>query len=139
MPSKRGRLGRGGGACRSGAQGLQGEARRMPFSDSSHVRKYTLPGGAHYGGTGFTAARGALEQIVSDHDVTSREQVLIIDYHPGLGRYWLRRVAVRASVWARWLRTGADLRPVGHVARHRQLVLSRAKRESGRVLATDPG
>ncbi|MGY2933091.1 hypothetical protein ACVWZ6_002693 [Bradyrhizobium sp. GM6.1] len=49
--------------------------------------QYTRPGGAHYGGSGPTEARRTLEQIVADYDVASREHVVIVDYHTGLGRY----------------------------------------------------
>lgn len=49
--------------------------------------QYTRPGGAHYGGNGPTEARRTLEQIAADYGVTSREEVVIVDYHTGLGRF----------------------------------------------------
>lgn len=49
--------------------------------------QYTRPGGASYGGEGPTEARLTLERIVADFDVMSRQKVVIIDYHTGLGPY----------------------------------------------------
>ena len=49
--------------------------------------QYTRPGGMGYGGSGPTEARLILEQIVADFDVESREEVIVIDYHTGLGPY----------------------------------------------------
>ncbi|WP_407114593.1 DUF2817 domain-containing protein [Bradyrhizobium sp. LMG 9283] len=49
--------------------------------------QYTRPGGMFYGGAGPTEARRTLEQIVADFDVATREHVLILDYHTGLGPY----------------------------------------------------
>jgi hypothetical protein len=49
--------------------------------------QYTHPGGLFYGGTEPTEARRTLERIVTDHDIASREQVIIVDYHTGLGPY----------------------------------------------------
>ncbi|MCP1909496.1 hypothetical protein J2R96_001976 [Bradyrhizobium elkanii] len=49
--------------------------------------QYTRPGGAFYGGVEPTETRRALEQIVRDYDVAGREQVIILDYHTGLGPY----------------------------------------------------
>ncbi|MFB6418793.1 DUF2817 domain-containing protein [Bradyrhizobium tunisiense] len=49
--------------------------------------QYTRPGGLFYGGTGPTEARLTLEKIAKDFDVADRGEVVIIDYHTGLGRY----------------------------------------------------
>ncbi|NPC58185.1 M14 family metallopeptidase [Caenimonas soli] len=49
--------------------------------------QYTRPGGLFYGGTEPTEARRTLEQVVKDYDIVSREQVIIVDYHTGLGPY----------------------------------------------------
>jgi hypothetical protein len=49
--------------------------------------QYTRPGGLFYGGTGPTEARRTLEQIIADHHVAERDEVVIIDYHTGLGPY----------------------------------------------------
>jgi hypothetical protein len=49
--------------------------------------QYTRPGGKGYGGTNPTEARRTLEQIANDFDVAARDQVIIIDYHSGLGPY----------------------------------------------------
>lgn len=49
--------------------------------------QYTRPGGRFYGGTEPTEARRTLERIAAEFDVAAREQVVIIDYHTGLGPY----------------------------------------------------
>jgi hypothetical protein len=49
--------------------------------------QYTRPGGMFYGGTEPTEARRTLEQIVKDFDAASRDEVIIVDYHTGLGPY----------------------------------------------------
>ncbi|MGX1350517.1 hypothetical protein AB7M49_004093 [Bradyrhizobium elkanii] len=49
--------------------------------------QYTRPGGRGYGGKEPTEARRTLERIAMDFDVTARDQVVIIDYHTGLGPY----------------------------------------------------
>ncbi|MGX9144665.1 DUF2817 domain-containing protein [Mesorhizobium sp. 128a] len=49
--------------------------------------QYTHPGGVFYGGTKPTEERRTLERIVADFDVADREEVLILDYHTGLGPY----------------------------------------------------
>lgn len=57
------------------------------FHSARKSGQYTVPGGMFYGGKGPTEARLTLEQIVSDFNVASREQVIIVDYHTGLGPY----------------------------------------------------
>lgn len=49
--------------------------------------QYTRPGGMFYGGTRPTEARRTLEQIATDFDLASRDRVIIVDYHTGLGPY----------------------------------------------------
>jgi hypothetical protein len=49
--------------------------------------QYTHPGGLFYGGTQPTEARRTLERIVKDYNLESRDEVIIIDYHTGLGPY----------------------------------------------------
>ncbi|WP_247333666.1 M14 family metallopeptidase [Bradyrhizobium sp. 147] len=49
--------------------------------------QYRHPTGMFFGGFGPTVARQTLEQIVSDYNIASRQLVLIIDYHTGLGPY----------------------------------------------------
>lgn len=49
--------------------------------------QYTHPGGLFYGGTSATEARQILEQIAGDFRIHSRDRVIIIDYHTGLGPY----------------------------------------------------
>ncbi|QRM32849.1 M14 family metallopeptidase [Microvirga sp. VF16] len=49
--------------------------------------QYTRPGGLFYGGTEPTEARRTLEKIMADFDVSTRDEVIIIDYHTGLGPY----------------------------------------------------
>ncbi|RXH40395.1 M14 family metallopeptidase [Bradyrhizobium zhanjiangense] len=49
--------------------------------------QYTRPGGMFYGGTGPTEARFTLEQITRDFDVFQRDEVVVLDYHTGLGPY----------------------------------------------------
>ncbi|WP_234685920.1 DUF2817 domain-containing protein [Bradyrhizobium monzae] len=49
--------------------------------------QYTHPDGMFYGGAEPSEARRTLEQIVADYDVTSKDEVVIVDYHTGLGPY----------------------------------------------------
>ncbi|WP_316399397.1 DUF2817 domain-containing protein [Bradyrhizobium sp. 33ap4] len=49
--------------------------------------QYTRPGGLFYGGTEPTEARRTLERLATEFQVADRDQVIIIDYHTGLGRY----------------------------------------------------
>lgn len=49
--------------------------------------QYSRPGGLFYGGTNPTEARRTLEQIASDFDIAGREEIVIIDYHTGIGPY----------------------------------------------------
>lgn len=49
--------------------------------------QYTRPGGLFYGGGEPTEARRTFEQIVADFDVAGRDNVVIVDYHTGLGPY----------------------------------------------------
>lgn len=49
--------------------------------------QYRHPTGMFFGGFGPTAARRTLERIVLDYDVASRDFVLVVDYHTGLGPY----------------------------------------------------
>ena len=62
----------------------QGEQRYLEAMISG---QFTSPDGMFYGGTEPTEARQLLEKIVDDFDVTSRDEVLVIDYHTGLGPY----------------------------------------------------
>ncbi|MER8785500.1 M14 family metallopeptidase [Mesorhizobium sp. M1006] len=49
--------------------------------------QYTHPGGLFYGGTEPTEARRTLEEITKEFNVAARDEVIIIDYHTGLGPY----------------------------------------------------
>ncbi|MCK1641308.1 M14 family metallopeptidase [Bradyrhizobium sp. 157] len=49
--------------------------------------QYRHPTGIFFGGFAPTVARQTLERIVSDYRLESRQRVLIIDYHTGLGSY----------------------------------------------------
>ena len=49
--------------------------------------QYRHPTGMFFGGFGPTIARETLERIVSDYSIASRQLVLIVDYHTGLGPY----------------------------------------------------
>jgi len=73
-----------------------GEARIRAFREQHGERalqkargggQYKHPKGVFYGGIEPTWARKTLELIVADHDLTSRRQIAIIDYHTGLGPY----------------------------------------------------
>lgn len=59
--------------------------------------QYTRPGGMFYGGAEPTESRRTLEQIVEDFDVAGRDQVIIIDYHTGLGPYGYGELACEQS------------------------------------------
>jgi hypothetical protein len=49
--------------------------------------QYIDPAGIYYGGTGPAWARRTLETIIADNGLAKRDQVAVIDYHTGLGRY----------------------------------------------------
>ncbi|MDA9436953.1 hypothetical protein XH88_35245 [Bradyrhizobium sp. CCBAU 51627] len=49
--------------------------------------QYRHPTGMFFGGFGPSVARQTLERIVSDYNIASRQLVLIVDYHTGLGPY----------------------------------------------------
>ena len=57
------------------------------FQKARTTGQYTCPGGMFYGGAGPSEARRVIEQIGIDYRVADREQVVIIDYHTGLGPY----------------------------------------------------
>lgn len=59
----------------------------LPLRIALSSGQYTKPGGMFYGGTRPTEARRTLEQIAADFDVADRAQVIILDYHTGLGPY----------------------------------------------------
>lgn len=59
----------------------------LKFMQARSGGQYTRPGGMFYGGTAPTEARKVLEAVVADFGVMAREQVLIIDYHTGMGPY----------------------------------------------------
>lgn len=68
------------------------EAYRLKNGDralrAARVRgQYTRPGGMFYGGAAPTESRRILEQIIKEYHVSSRDNVIIIDYHTGLGPY----------------------------------------------------
>ncbi|MFK4380872.1 DUF2817 domain-containing protein [Bradyrhizobium sp. USDA 223] len=79
------------------AEGIrQADAVLTAFSSKHGLQKYrqarssgqyTRPGGMSYGGNGPTEARRTLERILIDYEITGRDQVVIIDYHTGLGPY----------------------------------------------------
>ncbi|MCK1745629.1 DUF2817 domain-containing protein [Bradyrhizobium sp. 139] len=63
---------------------LHGE---QAFRSARMRGQYSRPGGLFYGGSKPTEARRTLEQTVADFDVAARDNVIIIDYHTGLGPY----------------------------------------------------
>lgn len=75
--------------CRAEAatEAYRAQHGEQKFSEARMSGQYTRPGGLFYGGTAPTAARRTLERIVIDFAVQDRDQVVIIDYHTGQGRY----------------------------------------------------
>jgi hypothetical protein len=61
-----------------------GDAR---YREARSMGQHVDPRGLHYGGTGPTWARRALEAIIAEHRLAERAQVAVIDYHTGLGRF----------------------------------------------------
>lgn len=59
----------------------------LAFRKARSSGQYRHPTGMFFGGFGPTAARQTLESIVSDFRIDSREYVLVLDYHTGLGPY----------------------------------------------------
>ncbi|WP_234685916.1 DUF2817 domain-containing protein [Bradyrhizobium monzae] len=75
-------------------QAAHGEqAFRQALTGGQHTR----PGGMFYGGTKPTEARRTLEQIATDFDIAGRENVIIIDYHTGLGPFGYGELACEQS------------------------------------------
>ncbi|MDA9489770.1 DUF2817 domain-containing protein [Bradyrhizobium sp. CCBAU 11361] len=65
-------------------QATQGtEKFRLAYSGG----QYSRPEGIFYGGKERTEARRTLEKIAVDYDLASRDEVIILDYHTGLGPY----------------------------------------------------
>ncbi|MEY9104571.1 hypothetical protein ABH999_000767 [Bradyrhizobium yuanmingense] len=62
----------------------QGE---IAYRKARTTGQYRHPTGMFFGGFGPTVARQTLERIVSDYSIASRQFVLIVDYHTGLGPY----------------------------------------------------
>jgi hypothetical protein len=58
-----------------------------PYQKARKGGQYTRPGGMLYGGKEPTEARRVLEQAAQDYGLASREEVVIIDYHSGIGPY----------------------------------------------------
>lgn len=53
----------------------------------ARIGQYTRPGGAYYGGAEPAEACLTLERIAIDFNVAARDQVIIVDYHTGVGPY----------------------------------------------------
>jgi len=59
----------------------------LEFQKARKSGQYRHPTGMFFGGFGPTASRLTLERIVADFGVASREAVIIVDYHTGLGPF----------------------------------------------------
>ena len=59
----------------------------IAFQSARKSGQYTHPSGMFFGGTAPTAARRTVETIAADHRLAQRQQVIIIDYHTGLGPF----------------------------------------------------
>jgi len=59
----------------------------MAFQSARKCGQYTHPDGMFYGGTAPSEARETLEKIVKDYKIAYRKNIVIIDYHTGLGPY----------------------------------------------------
>lgn len=59
----------------------------LQFREARTSGQYSRPNGMFFGGTQPSEARVILEKIVADFDLESRENVVILDYHTGLGPY----------------------------------------------------
>ncbi|WP_265975647.1 DUF2817 domain-containing protein [Brucella intermedia] len=59
----------------------------MAFQSARKCGQYTRPDGMFYGGAAPSEARQTLERVVDDFHIADRENVVIIDYHTGLGPY----------------------------------------------------
>jgi hypothetical protein len=59
----------------------------IAFQTARKSGQYTHPAGMFFGGTAPTSARRALESIAADFRLAQRQQVIIIDYHTGLGPF----------------------------------------------------
>lgn len=59
----------------------------IAFRKARTSGQYRHSAGMFFGGFGPTVARQTLERILADHGVESRQFVLVVDYHTGLGHY----------------------------------------------------
>ncbi|MBP0110892.1 DUF2817 domain-containing protein [Bradyrhizobium vignae] len=59
----------------------------LAFRKARTSGQYRHPTGMFFGGLGPTIARQTLERIISEYGIESRQFVLILDYHTGLGPY----------------------------------------------------
>lgn len=59
----------------------------VAFREAVGAGQYSTPGGMFYGGREPSEARLILERIANEFDLSARDQVIIIDYHTGLGPY----------------------------------------------------
>ncbi|WP_142502184.1 DUF2817 domain-containing protein [Klebsiella sp. 2680] len=57
------------------------------FQSARKRGQYTHATGMFYGGRAPSESRQCLEKIVADYQIDARKQVVIIDYHTGLGPY----------------------------------------------------
>lgn len=59
----------------------------LAFRKARSSGQYRHTTGVFFGGFSPTFARQTLERIVAEHSIASRERVIIVDYHTGLGPY----------------------------------------------------
>ena len=57
------------------------------FQLARKAGQYKHPGGVFFGGFGPTWSRATLEAIIADYAMAGRDQVVILDYHTGLGPF----------------------------------------------------
>ena len=68
-------------------QAFQAAVGPITYQVARNAGQYVDSKNIFFGGTEPTWSRRTLEAIVADHDMRSRKQVAVVDYHTGLGPY----------------------------------------------------
>ena len=59
----------------------------LAFREARSMGQHIDPHGIHYGGLTASWSRRTPEAIIADHALPARQQVAVVDYHTGLGRF----------------------------------------------------
>jgi hypothetical protein len=74
-------------AAEAKIQAFREQHGELAFRKARSSGQYRHATGLYFGGFGPTVARQTLERIVAEYGIGSRQRVVIVDYHTGLGPY----------------------------------------------------